>query len=62
MKIMLGVQLIQDAKGREPPFKTIVLMDSWYLASLIIECLQKHGLDWVSLLKKNCNRRETPYF
>ena len=51
-KIMLGVQLIQDAVGRKLPFK-IVLMDSWYLAPLIIECLQKHGLDWVSLLKKN---------
>ena len=51
-KIMLAVQLIESAVRRKLPFK-IVLMDSWYLAPRVIECLQKHELDWVSLLKKN---------
>ena len=51
-KIMLAVQLIEAAMERQLPLK-IVLMDSWYLAPLVIECLQKQELDWVSLLKKN---------
>jgi SRSO17 transposase len=51
-KIKLAVQLIEDAFGRELPFK-IVLMDSWYLAPLVLESLEEHELDWVSLLKKN---------
>jgi hypothetical protein len=51
-KIMLAVELIEEAVSRKLPFK-VVLMDSWYLAPLVIECLRKHELDWVSLLKKN---------
>lgn len=51
-KINLAVQLIEAAIKRQLPLK-IVLMDSWYVAPLVLECLQKHQLDWVSLLKKN---------
>jgi SRSO17 transposase len=51
-KIKLAVQLIEAAVKRQLPVK-IVLMDSWYLAPLVLECLQKQELDWVSLLKKN---------
>ena len=59
-KIMLGVQLIQDAVGRKLPFK-IVLMDSWYLAPLIIECLQKHGLDWGEFAEKESQNRDSEF-
>lgn len=59
-KIMLAVELILDALKQKLPFK-IVLMDSWYLAPLVIECLEKHELDWVSLLKKN-RKLETASF
>ncbi len=59
-KIMLAVQLIEDAVRGKLPFK-IVLMDSWYLAPLVLESLGKHELDWVSLLKKN-RKLETASF
>lgn len=59
-KIRLAVQLIEAAMERQLPLK-IVLMDSWYLAPKVIECLQKQELDWVSLLKKN-RKLETASF
>ena len=51
-KIKLAIELTEEAVRRHVPFK-IVLMNSWYLAPGLIACLQKHELDWVSLLKKN---------
>ncbi len=51
-KIVLGSELIEQAVARGLPFK-VVLMDSWYLAEDLVGVLNKHELDWVSLLKKN---------
>lgn len=53
-KIVLAVELIQDAIAGQVPFET-VLMDSWFLAPDILELLQESHLHWVSLLKKNRN-------
>ena len=51
-KVVLAVELIEQALWRKLPFST-VLMDSWYLAPDLVAALNKHQLDWVSLLKKN---------
>ncbi len=50
--VVLAVELIEQALLRKLPFST-VLMDSWYLAPDVVAALNKHQLDWVSLLKKN---------
>ena len=53
-KIVLAIELIEQAVERTVPFQT-VLMDSWFLCAEMAEALAKRKKDWVSLLKKNRN-------
>jgi len=53
-KISLAVQLVNQAVKKELPFGT-VLFDAWYLAPELIEVLEEHHKNWISLLKPNRN-------
>jgi SRSO17 transposase len=53
-KISLAIELIEQAIARKIPFQ-VVLVDSWFLSPEMVEALNRHHKDWVSLLKKNRN-------
>lgn len=53
-KISLAVELVIQAVEKGLPFDT-VLFDAWYLAPELVEVLEKHEKNWISLLKTNRN-------
>jgi SRSO17 transposase len=53
-KISLAGELVAQAIARQLPFQT-VLMDSWFLAPELLEVLEQHKQDWISLIKTNRN-------
>lgn len=55
-KIALASKLVEFAIENELPFAT-VLFDSWYLAPELLQLLEKHNKNWISILKTNRNLR-----
>ncbi len=53
-KITLSTELLECATIHELPFQW-VLFDSWYLSPAFVAEIEKHGKDWISILKSNRN-------
>jgi SRSO17 transposase len=60
-KIALAIELVEDAITRGIAFQW-TLFDGWYLSPEFQAVLEKHGKDWISILKSNRNLETNSFF
>src|SRR5438128_10451130 len=59
-KIERAIELVERAIKGELPFG-VVLFDGWCLAHSLIAVIEKHHLDWISVLKSRGNKETNSF-